>query len=87
MRTTVEIDDRVMDALRAETGLRTKKETVDCALRFLLDKLKHGDVVVPRAAPRAGRNVSLSPQDASALQHAMETPQTDAMSARLVAWR
>lgn len=85
MRTTVEIDDRVMDALRAETGLKTKKETVDCALRFLLEQLEHGDVVVPRPAPRHGRIVSLSAEDASALQHAMETPQTDAMSARLVA--
>ena len=84
MRTTVEIDDGVMEALRAETGLKTKKETVDCALRFLLDQLHHGDVVVSRRRPRAGRIVSLCPQQAAALQHAMETPQTDAMSARLI---
>ncbi|MCI4643953.1 MAG: type II toxin-antitoxin system VapB family antitoxin [Hyphomonadaceae bacterium] len=86
MRTTVEIDDRVMEALRTETGLKTKKETVDCALRFLLDQLHHGDVVVSPRTHQAGRIISLCEEDAHALRHAMETPQTDAMSARLVAW-
>ena len=86
MRTTLEIDDTVLDELRAETGLKTKKETVDCALRFLLDQLHHGDVVISQRTHRAGRIVSLSEPEAVALQHAMELPQIDAMSARLVAW-
>lgn len=36
MRTRIEIDDRLMKEALKATGLRTKRETVDLALRTLL---------------------------------------------------
>ncbi len=35
MRTNIEIDDRLMAEAMAATGLRTKRETVETALRLL----------------------------------------------------
>jgi Arc/MetJ family transcription regulator len=44
MRTNIVIDDRLMrDALRA-TGLKTKREAVDEALRTLLRLSKQGEI-------------------------------------------
>jgi Arc/MetJ family transcription regulator len=36
MRTNIEIDDKVLDEARRLTGLATKRETVDFALRELV---------------------------------------------------
>ena len=36
MRTNIVIDDELMDAVLASTGIRTKREAVDTALRLLL---------------------------------------------------
>ena len=36
MRTNIEIDDEILDEARRLTGLRTKRETVDLALRELV---------------------------------------------------
>jgi Arc/MetJ family transcription regulator len=35
MRTNIEIDDRLMAEVMAATGLKTKRETVEAALRLL----------------------------------------------------
>ncbi len=44
MRTNIEIDDRLMkDTLKA-TGLKTKKEVVDVALRELLRLRRQGEL-------------------------------------------
>ena len=44
MRTNILIDDKLMrDALRA-TGLKTKREAVDQALRTLLRLMRQGDI-------------------------------------------
>jgi len=44
MRTNIVIDDKLMrDALRV-TGLKTKRETVDQALRTLLRLAKQGEI-------------------------------------------
>lgn len=44
MRTNIEIDDRLMkDTLKA-TGLKTKREVVDVALRELLRLRRQGDL-------------------------------------------
>jgi Arc/MetJ family transcription regulator len=37
MRTTIEIDDALMEAARASTGLRTKTELVEAGLRALVE--------------------------------------------------
>jgi Arc/MetJ family transcription regulator len=36
MRTNIDIDDEIMDQAQALTGARTKRETVDLALRELV---------------------------------------------------
>jgi Arc/MetJ family transcription regulator len=36
MRTTIDIDDKLMKAVLKATGLKTKREAVDLALRTLL---------------------------------------------------
>jgi Arc/MetJ family transcription regulator len=36
MRTNIEIDDEIMDEAQRLTGVRTKRETVDLALRELV---------------------------------------------------
>ena len=38
MRTTIEIDDAVLQEAQALTGTRTKRETVDLALRELVSR-------------------------------------------------
>lgn len=48
MKTTVDIDETVVDTLREELGTRTKRETIDCALRFFLGRVQHGDAVAVR---------------------------------------
>ena len=40
MRTNIEIDDEVMDEAQRLTGARTKRETVDLALRELVARHK-----------------------------------------------
>ncbi len=42
MRTNIEIDDDLMAAAMAEGGFSTKKETVETALRELLDRRRRG---------------------------------------------
>ena len=49
MRTNIEIDDAVMDEAQRLTGARTKRETVDLALRELVARHRHHR---PRAAVR-----------------------------------
>jgi len=84
MRTTVDIDDTVLDALRAQTGLQTKRETVDCALRFLLEKIEEGTVVLDTDPDTDGHLVLLSDADAGALQRAVEAPPARRATARLL---
>ncbi|WP_085340661.1 type II toxin-antitoxin system VapB family antitoxin [Aquidulcibacter paucihalophilus] len=42
MRTNIEIDDDLMAAAMAEGGFSTKRETVETALRELLDRRRQG---------------------------------------------
>ncbi|MEM1151509.1 MAG: type II toxin-antitoxin system VapB family antitoxin [Pseudomonadota bacterium] len=74
MKTTVDIDSSIVDALREELGARTKRETIDCALRFLLDRVQNGDAVVSSTF-QDGRMVCLPEEKAGAVQRAMEMPQ------------
>jgi len=84
VRTTVDIDEDVVESLREETGIRTKKETIDCALRYLLDRVQHGELVVD-TPKTTGRVFCLSAGKASALKKAMEIPAPSGeISARLI---
>ncbi len=84
MRTTVDIDDGVVDALREEIGARTKRETIDCALRFLLERVRRGDVVI-NSPGSDGPIIALTDEKAGALHRAMQVPPpAGAVSARLV---
>jgi Arc/MetJ family transcription regulator len=44
MRTNIEIDDAVMAELLERTGLKTKREVVDSALRKLLQLERQKDI-------------------------------------------
>jgi Arc/MetJ family transcription regulator len=44
MRTNIEIDDELMDETLRRTGLKTKREAVDMALRTLLRLRKQEEV-------------------------------------------
>jgi len=84
MRTTVDIDDGVVDALREEIGARTKRETIDCALRFLLGQVRRGEVVIDSPGSE-GPVIVLTNEKAGALHRAMQVPPpAGAVSARLV---
>jgi Arc/MetJ family transcription regulator len=43
MRTNIDIDDRLMAEAMAATGLRTKRETVEAALRLLAQRKLQAD--------------------------------------------
>lgn len=45
MRTNIEIDDEVLDEARRLTGLSTKRETVDYALRELVARQRRHDLL------------------------------------------
>ena len=45
MRTNIEIDDDVLEEARRLTGLSTKRETVDYALRELVARQRRGDIL------------------------------------------
>ena len=45
MRTNIEIDDEVLEEARRLTGLSTKRETVDYALRELVARQRRGDIL------------------------------------------
>lgn len=84
MKTTVDTDEAVVDTLREKLGTRTKGETIDSTLRFLLDRVQHGGGVVSTVSGE-GRIVCLPDEEAGALQRAMELPQANGdHSARLV---
>ncbi|MHB8659874.1 MAG: type II toxin-antitoxin system VapB family antitoxin [Solirubrobacteraceae bacterium] len=52
MRTNIEIDDDVMEEARRLTGLTTKRETVDYALRELVARQRRRDVLNLRGRVR-----------------------------------
>lgn len=45
MRTNIDIDDRLMADAMAATGLRTKKETVEAALRLIAQRKRQASIV------------------------------------------
>ena len=45
MRTNIEIDDEVLEEARRLTGLTTKRETVDYALRELVARQRRRDLL------------------------------------------
>lgn len=45
MRTNIEIDDEVLEEARRLTGLATKRETVDYALRELVARQRRRDLL------------------------------------------
>ena len=45
MRTNIEIDDQVLAEARRITGVRTKREIVDLALRELVARRKQRDIL------------------------------------------
>ncbi len=45
MRTNIEIDDEVMNQARRVAGTRTKRETVDLALRELVARRRQRDIL------------------------------------------
>lgn len=45
MRTNIEIDDEVLEEARRLTGLGTKRETVDYALRELVSRQRRRDLL------------------------------------------
>jgi Arc/MetJ family transcription regulator len=45
MRTNIEIDDEVLEEARRLTGLSTKRETVDYALRELVARQRRRDLL------------------------------------------
>ena len=45
MRTNIEIDDRLMAEAMAASGLRTKRETVETALRLLAQRKRQASIV------------------------------------------
>ncbi|MEM9740219.1 MAG: type II toxin-antitoxin system VapB family antitoxin [Pseudomonadota bacterium] len=75
MRTTIDIDQTVVDSLREEIGTRTKRETIDYALRFLLERVQDGDAAL-KIESRSRHLVCLPDPAGDALQRAMELPQT-----------
>ncbi len=44
MRTTIEIDDELMNSALRATGLKTKREAVELGLRTLLRLLQQGEI-------------------------------------------
>lgn len=82
MKTTVFIDPDVMDAVRDGTGLRTKREVVDHALRFLLDHVERGEVVLGDSID-AGR-IIVCEEAAGAFEHALAQTPEGSGSARLI---
>ena len=81
MKTTVYIDPMVMDAVRDGTGLKTKREVVDHALRFLLDHVERGDVVL--GEERKGRLI-VCEDAASAFENALAQTPEGSGAARLL---
>lgn len=55
MRTTVDIDDRLLDEVRKRAHLRTKKETVDQGLRELLNAVRRRELI-----ERAGKGFGIT---------------------------
>lgn len=45
MRTNIDIDDRLMAEAMAASGLRTKRETVETALRLLAQRKRQASIV------------------------------------------
>jgi Arc/MetJ family transcription regulator len=45
MRTNIDIDDAVLEQARRLTGLSTKREIVDYALRELVARQRRGDIL------------------------------------------
>ncbi len=45
MRTNIEIDDKVMAEAMAASGLKTKRETVEAALRLLAQRARQQDIL------------------------------------------
>jgi len=82
MKTTVFIDPQVMDAVRDGTGLKTKREVVDHALRFLLDHVERGEVVLDD--DRGGGRLIVCEGAAGAFQHALAQTPEGSGSARLL---
>ncbi len=52
MRTNIEIDDEVLAEAQRLTGARTKRETVDLALRELVARRRQRDVLALRGRIR-----------------------------------
>ncbi len=52
MRTNIEIDDEVLEEARRLTGLTTKRETVDYALRELVARHRRRDLLSLRGRVR-----------------------------------
>jgi Arc/MetJ family transcription regulator len=52
MRTNIEIDDEVLAEAQRLTGARTKRETVDVALRELVARRRQRDVLALRGRVR-----------------------------------
>jgi len=48
MRTNIEIDDDLMDAALAATGVRTKREAVELGLKTLLRLRRQQDIIAMR---------------------------------------
>lgn len=45
MRTNIDIDDDLLDAAMAATGLTTKRATVEAALRLVVDQKRRRDAI------------------------------------------
>ncbi|MEO0467424.1 MAG: type II toxin-antitoxin system VapB family antitoxin [Pseudomonadota bacterium] len=82
MKTTVFIDPMVMDAVRDGTGLKTKREVVDHALRFFLDHVERGDLILP--GETAGGRIIFCEHAASAFENALSQTSEGSGAARLL---
>lgn len=52
MRTNIEIDDEVLAEVRRLTGVRTKREAVDLALRELVARYRRAEILTLRGKVR-----------------------------------
>jgi Arc/MetJ family transcription regulator len=60
MRTNIEIDDEVLAEAQRLTGARTKRETVDLALRELVARRRQRDVLALRGRIRWEGDLEIS---------------------------
>lgn len=63
MRTTIDLDEALVERARELTGLRTKKEVVDAALRLLVDMEEQSSVRELRGRLRWEGDLDMSRTD------------------------